>query len=122
MELTLTDIEQIKQWIAALRSGEYPQGQLTLQSNEGYCCLGVACKVLIPEDELITDADGKLYGPFPYSQPAAPQWLKEINDDYGRTRMNTLSELNDSKEYQKSFKEIANILEETYINNYHEND
>ena len=36
--------EQIKtEWIAALRSGEYPQGKNQLRSDAGYCCLGVLC-------------------------------------------------------------------------------
>lgn len=36
-------------WTEALRSGEYPQGKRALQvrgdSEEGYCCLGVACEI-----------------------------------------------------------------------------
>lgn len=36
-----------KKWIAALRSGEYKQGQQTLCSyaDSKYCCLGVAAKI-----------------------------------------------------------------------------
>lgn len=33
-------------WVAALRSGEYPQGQNMLKSRSGdYCCLGVLCEI-----------------------------------------------------------------------------
>lgn len=33
-------------WIAALRSGAYPQGRTALKTYDGgYCCLGVLCKV-----------------------------------------------------------------------------
>jgi len=32
-------------WIAALRSGEYPQDKAFLRSEKGYCCLGVLCDV-----------------------------------------------------------------------------
>lgn len=32
-----------ERWIAALRSGDYPQGREELRSSEGYCCLGVLC-------------------------------------------------------------------------------
>ena len=32
-------------WIAALRSGEFKQAFGELQKNDGYCCLGVLCKV-----------------------------------------------------------------------------
>lgn len=32
-------------WVAALRSGEYRQTIGTLEDAEGFCCLGVACRV-----------------------------------------------------------------------------
>lgn len=33
-----------EQWVAALRSGEYTQGQQTLRTrNDTFCCLGVLC-------------------------------------------------------------------------------
>ena len=39
------------QWIAALRSGEYKQGngvlhQVSKDGAESFCCLGVLCRVL----------------------------------------------------------------------------
>lgn len=40
------NIEKIREnWIPALRSGKYPQGQLTLKHNDHYCCLGVLCEI-----------------------------------------------------------------------------
>lgn len=33
----------LNQWLAALRSGEYKQGQGKLRVSEGFCCLGVLC-------------------------------------------------------------------------------
>ena len=32
-------------WLDALRSGKYRQASESLRTNEGYCCLGVACDV-----------------------------------------------------------------------------
>jgi hypothetical protein len=33
-------------WLAALRSGEYPQGRGALRNKQGeFCCLGVACDI-----------------------------------------------------------------------------
>lgn len=32
-----------RQWIAALRSGQYQQGQMRLRNSDGFCCLGVLC-------------------------------------------------------------------------------
>lgn len=40
-------------WLEALRSGEYKQGKNRLHGNDGYCCLGVICKLKgIDEDEM----------------------------------------------------------------------
>lgn len=53
--------EQIRenraQWLAALRSGTYSQTKGYLRTDEGYCCLGVACDVAgIPSERLSTAA------------------------------------------------------------------
>lgn len=38
--------KNVKEWIAALRSGKYKQGRLRLvDSYDTYCCLGVACNL-----------------------------------------------------------------------------
>ena len=41
-----------QKWVAALRSGEYTQGQEGLQTEQGYCCLGVACNLYMQETGL----------------------------------------------------------------------
>lgn len=45
MQLTDQQKENVKLWLAALRSGEYDQQQAILKNGFGYCCLGVACDV-----------------------------------------------------------------------------
>lgn len=35
-----------KRWVAALRSGVYPQTQEKLRDDKGFCCLGVLCDVV----------------------------------------------------------------------------
>lgn len=37
--------EFAEKWIAALRSGEYKQGEGSLFDGDSYCCLGVGCVV-----------------------------------------------------------------------------
>jgi len=37
--------EHRKQWVAALRSGKYQQGEKRLRTGDKFCCLGVACDV-----------------------------------------------------------------------------
>lgn len=36
-----------KAWTDALRSGEYTQGRNALTTDDGYCCLGVACELTV---------------------------------------------------------------------------
>jgi len=38
-----------RQWIAALRSGEYEQTRDKLHDAEGFCCLGVACDLFVDD-------------------------------------------------------------------------
>ena len=55
-----------KEWTAALRSGEYPQGRGMMQSAKGYCCLGLACMLAgVPEDVLM-GAETSLFDGLPY--------------------------------------------------------
>ena len=110
MRLTNEDIEQIKIWIAALRSGEYKQGRMMLQSLDNtYCCLGVACKVLIPHDKLKLYHDGVIAGSTPHEQSNAPEWLKRIDGEFGRYWGDSLVYLNDTGKY--TFEWIADMLE-----------
>jgi hypothetical protein len=42
--------QEIKaKWVAALRSGEYKQGQKYLNGAGGFCCLGVLCDLAVKE-------------------------------------------------------------------------
>lgn len=43
--------EHNKAWLIALRSGEYKQGKGELRSrNNKFCCIGVACQVMNPNN------------------------------------------------------------------------
>lgn len=48
--MTVTEFR--KKWAEALRSGEYFQTRECLHDDDGYCCLGVACKVIDPNYEV----------------------------------------------------------------------
>lgn len=43
-----------KQWVAALRSGEYKQGtgKLNLRAGSAFCCLGVLCDIYVKQTEV----------------------------------------------------------------------
>lgn len=110
---TKKDKEEVLIWLKALRSGKYKQTTKRLQDNKGYCCLGVACKVLIPKFKQrkkgLFNLFGNLKGYMPFHQKFAPEWLMKISNYH---RLNsTLVYLNDIE--KKSFIEIADIIEQT---------
>lgn len=111
--------KQIQKWANALRSGKYKQGKGCFQSEKGYCCLGVACKIFV-KNPILHDG-GMLNGTVSFNHhPNAPEWLLGISEDfkYKTDREEELWLLNDGKHGDDSrytFDEIADILELVYI-------
>lgn len=113
----------IEKWTKALRSGEFNQGKDALQTSEGFCCLGVACKVFIPEGDQHLNISGEKFGmlvggtPGGYSQPNAPAWLRDIGNDFSDRTARQLTVLNDGNdgENRYTFDEIADLLEAVYV-------
>ncbi len=93
-------------WLAALRSGQYPQARGRLRSSDGYCCLGVLCDIVDP-----TQWNGRNeYGPdtktgFPdfAVYEAAGLEIRVVNDTIER-----LAHMNDNG---STFPEIAAHIE-----------
>jgi len=123
---TRIDKRSIKKWVAALRSGEYKQTRAVLNDENGFCCLGVACKIFVPDNKLEKEEGGFIAHELAEQQKNAPLWLKKIDNDFEkRTEVNPkdddddwedgakLSFLND--EELLSFDEIADCLELVYI-------
>lgn len=102
--------KDIQVWVKALRSGKYKQTKGTLQNNQGYCCLGVACDLFIENKET---NNGFLIGGLPLFQSHCPYWLQGICSDFQIKAGHHLSALNDIQNF--SFDEIADILEAVYI-------
>lgn len=119
--------KNIQTWVKALRSGKYMQGQSKLQVNAGFCCLGVACKLFIPEkyQSFSEHSPGMLYGCVPSDQDHSPEWLDGINDDFEKKTGAQLTRLNDGipvrsdtgtlENMELDFNEIADLLEAVYI-------
>ena len=106
------DRKQFSKWIAALRSGKYKQGYGFLQpTKDKYCCLGVACLVIIPKDKLERNND-LIVGGLPESQRHCPKWLSFINGDFAKQTGVSLTVRNDSHEW--TFSQIADALEKIY--------
>lgn len=105
------DEKQFTKWLVKLWENDLPQGRLMLQGANGYCCLGVACKILIKQPDL--DGLGNIYGGVPSSQPKSPDWLKIINNRTHVILGVALSYLNDQHHF--TFPEIADILHQVYV-------
>jgi hypothetical protein len=111
---TVVTVETMNKWIHALRSGEYEQTQYRLQSadSESFCCMGVACKIFIPEENQVIE-NGILRGASLMYQAQAPAWLRRINADVQDKIGVCLISLNDDENC--TFDEIADILEAIYV-------
>lgn len=115
--------KNVKKWIAALRSGEYEQTRGALNDENGFCCLGVACDLFIPKNKLeYQETSPFIFGDLPQDQPAAPQWLKIIDDHFQQQTLECLSILNDETYIYEgichgsfTFDEIADLLQLVYL-------
>lgn len=116
--------ERIKLWVDALRSGEYKQGEGRLaRVNNTYCCLGVACDLAIKNGVDIIRQIYIIDNCYSYDDEASflplkvREWLGfNSNDTHGKlssSRYDTLTKANDSG---LSFNEIADLIEQEYIN------
>lgn len=98
-------------WVAALRSGEYKQGQGELwnEQNNCYCCLGVAC-VLSGVDKYSINKQE-----FIKAEPAVPALL--VGDPDLNPLVKILAGMNDGDTYfvgnkrLYTFPEIADYIE-----------
>ena len=112
--MTSNQQDNLKRWIAALRSGIYVQGQGTLRDishgQERFCCLGVACEVLgFPRNEGFTyllpdttEAENDIPGTTFHNMFGLP-----------RGEQSTLMIYNDS--LKLSFDKIATYLEDKFL-------
>jgi len=105
--------KEFYKWLDALNSGEYKQTKGTLQNNNGFCCLGVACKVLVPQELQRRDSCGHIMGGALDSQINSPRWLKQIETDAIEKTNIGLMSLNDCHDF--SFEEIASVLYQIYV-------
>lgn len=111
-----------REWIDALRSGEFKQGRggLASKTSEGgifYCCLGVRCELDARRGLMVT-SDGLNFMNFDevgqqgYKNQAVPCGATLNRWQMTNDEMNDLVKLNDA--CKMSFVEIANYIEERY--------
>ena len=107
--MELAEIRQnIINWIAALRSGEYKQGRISLKTEDRYCCLGVAAEI---GGYLNTSHEYEAY-----NQNLRVYGLADVHGVFydskgacGSIAHRRLTSLNDNMKF--TFKQIADVIE-----------
>lgn len=93
-----------QKWANALRSGEYSQTMGTLEDEQGFCCLGVACKIFIPKNKQQLRYSKEeafrafLSGDVTKDQPNAPKWLQEVDEELKDILSRNKTELEEAEE------------------------
>lgn len=101
-----------KKWIEAIRSGEYSQAKNYLRTEGGYCCLGVAVKVISGREPKIRGT-GQLLGVYSSVRKAlklrgSSGELVSYIETGDWTRADSLAKLNDDG---WTFDQIADYIE-----------
>jgi hypothetical protein len=130
-----------QQWITALRSGGYIQGEGKLHSTDGFCCLGVAAKEFLTSDVEVTQYVDCSFTHWEYNgEPdVAPDYVMKalgLYDSNGSTKAyrslidSTSPTLDDIPSYElgltnindngKTFEQIADIIEANPENYFRE--
>lgn len=118
--LTIEQVKVIKEWIAALRSGEYKQGLGSLKhvakGEIQHCCLGVLCELAVEKGIIDPAVKGNMGAWFfdgvKYNvPPTVVNWagLKRPGD-IGPLDFTTLN-LMDMNDSDKTFEVIADFIE-----------
>ncbi len=115
--------EIAEQWIAALRSGKYEQGQGALRDGDSFCCLGVLCD-LFPGSTWSRTADDTRHACYAGPETETSVLPREVRKWAGLAEANpqvspvyTIAELNDGVHGSHkpwSFDRIANLIEEKW--------
>lgn len=112
------------EWVAALRSGAYQQAKYKLRnSDDGFCCLGVLCELAVQAK--VIELPIQIYRGYTYGQsnaggytaqlpPVVAQWAGITSNSYGSKPEQNLIHHNDDNHDGKTFKEIADIIEEHF--------
>jgi hypothetical protein len=110
--MTKMDPKLKADWVAALRSGDFQQTRGNLESDGGFCCLGVLCKVaglrITGGNRVAGSESCRPYGPILDLLGLSHAYSLTIRNDGG-----DLSEENDGSEIVRrhSFAEIADFIE-----------
>jgi hypothetical protein len=119
MTYTRMDPDKRDALVAALRSGEFPQGRERLRTEGGFCCLGVACEVYrlnTGKGAWTDDADG--YIVFATDPDFSAMWLPDgVAEYYGIARDGGFPLIDDDGErrevyrrFRREFPELSSLI------------
>ena len=125
----MVNVENVRLWVDALRSGKYEQTtgalhKIFINGGSGYCCMGVACEIAIDHglDIDVRQTPDKVFydGNSLWLPASVAGWLgiPEEAVVVWRDSQYSLANLNDG--VRLSFGEIADIIEETYLTDHHD--
>lgn len=107
-----------KEWVAALRSGEYKQAKGQLKKDSGFCCLGVLCDIASKhgvgkwgKEAYESDDDGYWWGASVLPEEVA-KFAGLDNRDPGVTIHGKKDILSNHNDEGRRFKTIAKAIEE----------
>jgi hypothetical protein len=109
--MTTMNPEIKTKWLEALRSGRYAQTQALLRDTKGYCCLGVLCDIVDPDEwaqveDCVEDPPVDCF--LHHGSKTMPDDFVLCGVDLRGVDADTLANLNDNG---KSFAEIADFIE-----------
>ncbi len=102
-----------RQWVAAIRSGQYRQGTGRLRTGNKFCCLGVLCNLHAKAhpDIAATQTDKREYLGRDKILPLEVTVWAGMCSNYGTLGNVSLANLNDDG---YSFDDIADLIEKRY--------
>lgn len=115
----LTDDQKnnIRAWVAALRSGEFAQGKDLLRKGDNFCCWGVACELHRRTVGTIRWDEGRFGIGISMPPQLVHNWL---GAEGGTSQLSdkglSLADMNDAG---YSFSQIADIIEREYLGGPH---
>lgn len=124
----MTNIDVLKKWVIALRSGQYKQGRSFLCRDNQYCCLGVLCEIC--KLDKIIDSGITIYSDgFNTSKKSLPDSFarklnicispfistKNIDYKYHINNAHPIAELAGLNDSNVPFIEIADLIEKHLI-------
>lgn len=108
--------DNAKKWVEVLKSGKFKQARNRLATEDGFCCLGVACEVAIENGVEINKtivATGRIL--YDHNETLLPdsvrKWLNLSSCGSNYVTRNSAEQLTHDNDSGKTFTEIADIIE-----------